>query len=265
MERYLIFANMNSSSFVLEIIKSMIKSNILILITLVFNNLVAAAEQYEVLTEIYPPYQMYDESSQLTGLSVDLVKKLFKKAHLDYKIIVYPWPRANSIAQSKSNTFIFSISKIESRLEQFEWVVPLCNIEISLYKAKDRVDISIDQLSDAKAYLIGVEREQANGIYLESHGFKHGEHLLHVSNSKQLREMILVNRVDLIIASNANIATLIERGEEGAMNLIPEYSIKNFNKTLYLAANKNTNPTLIQKLKRAYSALSNSSQFSCNK
>lgn len=247
------------------VIKSMITQSLVVLSALFFANVVAAEQQYEILTEIFPPYQQYDESSQLTGLSVKLVKRLFKEAEVDYTILVYPWTRANSIAQTKPDTFIFSILKMESRLEQFEWVVPLCHIEVSLFKAKERVDISINRLSDAKAYRIGIEREQANEIYLEQHGFKHDEHLIQVSNNKQLRKMIVANRVDLILVSNAYIVALIDRGEGTAMNLTQEYSIKDFEKTLYLAANKNTNPVLINKLKRAYSSLLNSSRFSCNK
>lgn len=243
----------------------MIKQSLVVSVVLFFANVAAAEQQYEVLTEIFPPYQQYDESSQLTGLSVKLVKKLFKEAKVDYTMLVYPWPRASSIAQTKPDTFIFSILQMKSRLEQFEWVVPLCRIEVSLYKAKGRADISINQLSDAKAYRIGIEREQANEIYLEQHGFKHDEHLIQVSNSKQLRKMIVADRVDLIVVPNAYIETLTERGEETAVNLIKEYSIKDFDKMLYLAANKNTNSALIKRLKSAHSSLLNSSEFSCSK
>lgn len=154
---------------------------------------------------------------------------------------------------------------MESRLADFAWIVPLCSIEISLYKVKNRMDIAINQLSDAKAYLIGVERDQATENYLKKQGFKDNEHIVQVSNNNQLRKMILVNRLDLIIASDAYIEALKEQGDETTMNLIQEYSIKDLDKPLYLAANKNTNPALIQKLKKAYNSLLNSSEFSCKK
>lgn len=247
------------------VIKSMIKQSMLFLAALFFENTATAEQQYEVLTEIFPPYQQYDESSQLTGLSVNLVKKLFNEAKVDYTFLVYPWPRANLITQTKPDTFIFSILKMESRLEEFEWVVPLCRIEVSLYKAKHRMDISINKLSDAKAYRIGVERDQANEVYLETKGFKQGEQLIQVSNNKQLRKMIMVNRVDLILVSNVYIDALKEQREETAINLIQEFTIKDFDKTLFLAANNDTNPALIQKLKHAHSSLLNSSGFSCDK
>lgn len=76
----------------------MIIKSLVFLAALTFINIVAAEQQYEILTEIFPPYQQYDESSVLTGLSVDLVKKLFNEANVEYTITVYPWPRANSMA-----------------------------------------------------------------------------------------------------------------------------------------------------------------------
>ncbi|MBU0969433.1 MAG: transporter substrate-binding domain-containing protein [Proteobacteria bacterium] len=159
---------------------------------------VANAERIVVVTENFEPYS-YMEYGQMTGLSTDVVTATLQKAGMAYQIAEYPWPRSYKMALKDKNVLIYSIGRNEQREPLFKWIGPIVPpIRIGLFKLKDRKDIVIQSLEDAKKYDIGVMRDSADYQLLFSRGFKNGENLDVISTTKLNIKKLFTKRFDLI-------------------------------------------------------------------
>jgi polar amino acid transport system substrate-binding protein len=227
----------------------------LIIILLILSQDAIAKSAVTVYTEIFPPYQIETKTGEVAGWSTTFVEEVFKKANIDMKINVLPWSRAYKLVQEQPNSFIYSLMKIPAREALFHWVFPLCKIELSFYKSKRRVDISIAHEDDAKKWRVGVERGQANFTYLIEQGFSEANNLIVVNHNDQLRDMLLRDRVDLILVSEHYVVQLQQANVENAVSLEKLFSVEALSRTLFLAANLATDPQVIIQLQQAYQNL----------
>lgn len=156
----------------------------------------ALLSKVTVATCIEPPYQIQEEGRPLTGVSVELVQMMLKEAGVESTIHVYPWARAYSMAQRQENVMLFSILRNPPREKLFKWVGTLHPFRVSLYRMKDRPDIVVNTLDDAKKYRIGVLRDDSRNIYLRSQGF--GENLEEVTLDEQNINKLFLGRIDIL-------------------------------------------------------------------
>ncbi|TQV85575.1 substrate-binding periplasmic protein [Aliikangiella coralliicola] len=218
----------------------------------IFADFVHSTEKVQVVTELFPPYQVINENKGVDGWSTELVKAILAEAKVNYKIDIFPWPRAYRKATNNSSTLIYSLLRNKQRENQFLWIAPLCNIEVSFYKNKYRQDIEVDSLEDARNYVVGIGRDQAEFEFLTDNGFILDKNLIVASNYSQSRKMIERNRIDLIIASDNFVDILRSETIRSSNELELVYAIKELQQELYLAANINTPLSLVSELRGAY-------------
>jgi len=218
----------------------------------------------QVVSEIYPPYQVMNDKGELQGWAADKVKAIFQKSSIDYNVKLYPWVRAYKIALTEPNVFIFSLLRIDEREDLFQWVVPLCSIEFSLYRLKSRQDIKFKSLIEAKKYLIAAQVGQASTEYLLGQGFEPEKHLSISYNNDNFIQMLAFGRVDLIVLSSTHFQSLIDNNSPYADKLEPVFPMNYLTRDLYLASSLNTSPDLIKRLSNAYTALSSQFDKTCN-
>jgi len=160
------------------------------------SDLDALLSKVTVVTCIEPPYQIQEKDRPLTGVSVELVQMMMKEAGVDLKIQVYPWARAYSMAQRYENVMLFSILRNPPREKLFKWVGTLHPFHVYLYRMKDRPDIVVNTLDDARKYRIGVLRDDSRNIYLRSQGF--GRNLEEVTLDSQNIKKLFLGRIDIL-------------------------------------------------------------------
>ena len=216
---------------------------------------VNAQQPLSIVTEIYPPYQTLDTNKQLGGIATERVKRIIEQAGINYTIEFLPWARAYQKALVQPNVLIFSMMKLSARQESFIWLAPLCDVEVSFYKLKGREDIQLHSLQQAKKYRIGVGRNQGNTTFLQEHGFGVNKNLIVVNSNEQLRKMLVHDRIDLILTTDAYITEMVNSEEVYAASLEREFTVNSLRRTLYLAANKASSAELITKLTTAYQQL----------
>lgn len=156
----------------------------------------ALLSKVTVVTCIEPPYQMQEEGRPLTGVSVELVQMMLKEAGVALKIEVYPWARAYSMAQQQENVILFSILRNPPREKLFKWVGALHPFHVNFYRMKNRPDIVVNALDDAKKYRIGVLRDDSRNIFLRSQGFDNN--LDEVTLDSQNITKLYLGRIDLL-------------------------------------------------------------------
>jgi len=146
-----------------------------------------------------PPYQLTDESGNITGYLVDLIRAVFKEMNLQIKLIMAPYARCQYGTQKGDFDFYFLAGKTEKRLE---WgYFPSESLMIQHWgfsiRKKDEGKIQFRQLEDLKGLNIGVVRGQYYGKDNMEYARKHCK-IDYAANDEQNHRKLDIGRVDCI-------------------------------------------------------------------
>jgi len=217
-----------------------------------------AAEQpfkFTIVTEDVPPMQIVQEGKVISGITVEIVSAIFKQANLSPKFLVLPWPRAYQQALNEPNVFIFSMIRNPAREDDFVWLNKIFTIHANITVLKSRTDILLTEPADFFQYMIGVSRGDFGDEYMQSIGLKEGKNLYLTIKHENMWKMLFNGRVDAVFTNDVTAKSeIISAGyaPELAHNV---YSIKDVSTDLYLAANKQSDPQLIELLRKSYTKI----------
>ncbi|MCP3924659.1 MAG: transporter substrate-binding domain-containing protein [Desulfobacterales bacterium] len=127
-------------------------------------------------------------------MGTDVVVAILKEANLKGTINIYPWARALTMAQQQENTLIYCISRTKKRENLYTWVGVIAPIDFYIYSLKNRMDIQINKLEDAKKYSIGIVRDDALDEFFVSNKF---QRLQRVSLNEINMKKLILKRFDL--------------------------------------------------------------------
>jgi len=198
------------------------------------------------VTEDLPPLQ-YMKDEKLQGTYADIVHRLIQKSGLrDVKIEVYPWARAYKLASERKNTFIFSIVRTPQREDKFIWVKQIGADQFGFFGRQPIARYQINQLNDAKRWLTVVLRQDLVFETLLANGFVPDQHVLVGSTIDSVFQMFFSGRADLLVTNkqifDLEAAKFGRKSEDWAM----AWAIPELTNGYYLAANKATEPELVQ-------------------
>jgi len=175
-----------------------------LLLSIIFINSSFGAQKLTIFVDEFPPFN-YTKNGKIEGLSSDVVRAVLNKTKFDYTITSIPWARAYTMSQTKPNTLIFSILRINKRENLFKWIGIVAPAAYSVYTLKSRDDIKINILDDLKKYQVGTVIKDVHEHYFTTKGFDldkfqrvAGENA-YVQNYKKL----LKKRIDVLPMSDA--------------------------------------------------------------
>ncbi|MBM7623908.1 substrate-binding periplasmic protein [Sporohalobacter salinus] len=207
------------------------------------------AKSLTIITENYPPLN-YKEQGKITGPSVEIVREIQKRVGSNSKIKLYPWTRGYNMALNKANVALFSTTRTKKRENKFKWVGPIAEMK-SVFFAKKGSNIEINSLQDAKQVnTIGTLMGDATEQTLEKKGFTNYSGVS--KNSLNLKKL-LAGRIDLWYTRAINAKEFCKKAGVDFDKLEPVYTVKS--PELYIAFNKNTPDTIINKWEKAYEEL----------
>lgn len=124
--------------------------------------------QFTILTTAAPPFVSEDGKS---GISIDIVKEMFKRSNIEYQFKTTPLARALDQAAKKKEVCVVPIQRSQERETTYKWISPILVTQSSLFSPKDsKLDLSV--LIDAKDMTIGALRGSDEEEYLQGSGFK---------------------------------------------------------------------------------------------
>lgn len=130
-----------------------------------------ASSGLRIITEEYPPYNLVDKNSVVTGQSTEIVQAILEKTDTQAAIEVMLLSEGLALAQKGPKVVIYSLNRTPQREELFKWVGPIGHYEQAFYARKDSA-IAINKLEDAKnVKKIGVYKGDAGAQFLASQGF----------------------------------------------------------------------------------------------
>ena len=141
-------------------------------------------------TENLPPLNFQDEGGP-QGFSVELLRLMAAGAGLALELEVLPWQRAVQRAEAQPASVLFSLTRTPEREAQFQWVGPIAQRRILIYRLASRPDLKLAQLADLGDARIGVVRDSAADKQLQAAGLKPGVHLEHgLDDATNLRKLL---------------------------------------------------------------------------
>lgn len=171
------------------------------LFILIVLNVSVYAQKINVVTEYFPPFQ-WKKNGKITGPSTEVIQAIIKGVGVDSTIEIYPWARAYNMALKDKNVLIYSIGKIKESENKFKWIGSIMSRNSYLWKLKNRKDIQVERLEDAKNYKTAGVNMDVRAEYLFSKGFVKDEDVYIVSNNETAIKLLFSQRVDLIIDNN---------------------------------------------------------------
>ncbi|MFJ3524265.1 substrate-binding periplasmic protein [Pseudomonas sp. NPDC090203] len=211
----------------------------------------AGADPIEVVTE--DSSYTYVEHGKVAGPATQVVEETLRQAGIDdYHLALYPWARAYSIATQKPNVLIYPMVRTPEREALFHWVGELATVSIFLYKFRNQPGIQVTNLDTAKAYTIGVVRDDSREHYLQSQGFK--KLIVSADNDENFR-LFTLHQVQLIPMPERDAKSFCQQKHIAFDQLEVAYPLHDMEKGIYMAYSLGTSEELVSRTTRAFSAV----------
>ncbi len=235
---------------------------ILFLFPLLIISLRMNCQTIKIVTEEYPPYN-YLKNGIIVGLSTDVVNAVLKITKMKSETKIYPWTKAYDKALREKNTLIYSIGKTSERETNFKWVGVIAPYDVYIYKLKNRKDIDLKNLKDAKKFKIATTIDDVRERYLLNNGFMMNEHLLQSPSNEQNLIKLQKGKVDLWPISELVAVELIKKHKNKNQEIVKAFHIADLSSEgLYMAFNKDTSEEIVNKFRMGLEKIKSNGTYS---
>lgn len=180
------------------------------------------------------------------GESTEVVKLMFDRAGVDYRMRLRAWSVSYERALERPNHGVFSTGRTEFREELFEWIGPVGQYSWILLKRTGN-PLTVNSLEDIRNLRIGGYQGDAATTYLENQGFN----VSALPNESLNAQRLAQNQIDVWVTSDVNGFKIAE--ETGFPDVEEAFRIRTVG--LYLAMNPQTEPEILSRLHAAYNEL----------
>jgi polar amino acid transport system substrate-binding protein len=210
-----------------------------------------AAQTLHVVTESTP--NSFLQNGRVTGPATEIVEQTLKRAGLtDFRIDLYPWARAQDLASREPFVLIYLIARTPERENRYRWVGEVKRSRYHLFGLADRADLRLTQLDDARAWTIGVVRDDVRQLALQRRGFTR----LAVSAQPAENFRKLLNRqVDMVVLSEGEARTLCAETKPACTGLTRLLLLEDVAAELYMAFSITTPEDMAARARTAFESL----------
>ena len=198
------------------------------------------ANELKFVAEDLPPFHYYDKNNVPTGALVDVIKALMLYTKLPYTIELMPFARSYDLTTKQQNHIMPSLMKSTDREAQFNWIGKSYKSKAFLVGLKDRTDINIQKLEEAKSYVVGTIRGYHSARYLEDAGFTTNKNLHLSVNYKHMWNMLFERRIDYILTNFIAIEKEMNSIGYNQNDIKPIIELHDFPGDLYFATGLST-------------------------
>lgn len=220
-------------------------------------------ETLQLATSDFPPYQI-QENEKLPGMNVEIVREVIKMAGYDSVLNFYPWARAIQIAQNPTNknTIIFSVARNAEREKTLQWIGEVGDYKVYFWKLKERKDIVVHSMEDAKRYNVGGVIEDIRAAELKKLGFVENKNLEIVTNDYVNIEKLYNKHIDLIPFDESVFINKIKKSGKDFSKVEKLININELNLKLYMAASPSTPKKIVEDLSSSLKKFKRTKKYS---
>jgi polar amino acid transport system substrate-binding protein len=206
----------------------------------------AAPAHLHLTTEHSPPSAMMHEG-QVSGFATEKIRVIMERLGVNYEIDMLPWKRAYLLAQTQTDTCVYSTTRVPERETQFKWVGPTHDNDWTLFALAER-HFQFTSIDDARKYRIGGYNGDVRSDTLIAQGFMVDTVQDRLSNPRKL----LVDRIDLW-ATSLRVGHAIVSENGWSRQIVPVLTFKRTE--MYLACNPSVPDALVAKMNATLRAL----------
>ncbi|MBC7995722.1 MAG: transporter substrate-binding domain-containing protein [Rhizobacter sp.] len=189
------------------------------------------------------------DNGKPAGPANEIVEATLKRAGLDYNLAMYPWARAYDIALQEPNVLIYLIARTPEREPHFKWVGEFIRVEYFLYKLRGQPGIAVRSLEDAKAYTVGVMRNDVRHQFLLGKGFT--KLVVSPQGGDNFRQLTN-GQVQLAALSEPGAAQLCEENRFDCTRLEKVYALDDLSVGIWMAYSKPTSDEVVARTRAAF-------------
>lgn len=211
----------------------------------------AGAQTIEVVTE--DGAYSYVRDGKVTGVASTIVEATLREAGLtDYEMSLYPWARAYDRARMNADVLIYPIVRTAERESLFKWVGQITRVDPQFYKLRERTDIVVKRVEDARGYSVGVVRDDMRQQALQAMGFT--RMVVSATNAENFRKL-LNRQVQLVPMPERDARLQAQAAHIAFSDLEAVYSLGDQGYSLYLAFSNTTSDEMVQRMVAAFERL----------
>lgn len=199
----------------------------------------------------------YLTKGRVTGPATEYVREAAIRAGYRPEIRLASWSAIIKRAEQEKNVIFYPMARTPERENQYQWLGRLClQKNYALYKRKDRKDLNLHSLQEARQFKIGIIQDDARAQYLQKNGFtelKNGDSsgLIKLVNNDDGLRLLKSGRIDLLPLSIANFTGYCKADCNHYEVAFP----LDIAMDLQLAAGKNVAADTVQRLKLALQSM----------
>lgn len=176
----------------------------------------------------------------------------------DYRMELYPWARAYDLALHEPGVLIYLIARTPAREAQFQWVGEVMRLRYYFYRLASRDDVRIERLEDARAYRLGVLRDDVRHQYLQTLGF---QRLVVSGQQKDNFSRLLNGQVDALLLPEKDASHFCQDAASTCPGLRRLAVLEDLDTPLYMAFSPTTPAPLVARLREAFAQLKASGEL----
>ena len=209
------------------------------------------AQAIRAVTETTP--YTFQRGEHVEGSATAVVEKTLQAAGFaDFQVRLYPWARAYDMALNEPNVLIFLIARTKAREQQFQWAGEIMKMQYHLFRLRERGEITVNSLDDARNYSIGVMRDDVRHQYLQSKGFRRlAVSAQWIDNFNKL----IKRQVDLVPLTDDDASSLCLQAHFDCAALTKVMTLDEASSGLYMAFSNATPAATVQRVKAAFDKL----------
>lgn len=239
-----------------------------------------AQDHVRTVTEIFFPFQYVDPSTDRKGYVASIVHEVLAGAGLNTDVEYLNWTKAYKTAERTPDTLIFSMMRTPKRETVFRWIAPVAKITpAALFSAAERQLPSYPDIDGYKAHSVCAQEGTPPYDALVASGFEEGVNLfplIDVAFSSMILdetlgpvdhgwyELMLTGRCEYRVTVPVSMwarTALSGRPKTAIVQHIDVPDSGGATPLLYLAANIETRPGIIEAVTRSYDSLNRSGRL----
>lgn len=207
---------------------------------LLISSFVSNANQLTFVAEDLPPFHFLGADKKPQGALVEVIKALMEKTKLSASIKLMPFAHSYDLALNQPNIFMFSLMKSADRNALFQWVGQSYKSKAFLVGLRSRSDININNLEEAKSFVVGTIRGYHSEDYLKNAGFATPNNLHLSVNYKHMWGMLFGHHIDFVLTNFVAIETELKSIGLDKKDIKPVVELHDFQGDLFIATGFST-------------------------
>jgi polar amino acid transport system substrate-binding protein len=195
----------------------------------------------------FPPYTQVDAGGGAVGPTAALIHALGQRIGRPGPLTVAPFARAITAAEHEPDTLIALIAPNPEREAKFQWVCPVLEYDVSVFRHRDRPDIVASRPADLAQWRVAGINRDVKTEYLQRLGIP----VQMAADEDEATRLLVYRRVDLLLAHPATLRMRLRELGERSDVLVPILRLRDISSRLYLAFGPKTSPATVEAVRSA--------------